>query len=92
MDKKTRLILTVLGIAAVIVPVVLLIAFTSKTPPVAQVSTDARTINESNVKEIVKKTTPDFAQPTPEPSATESAVLNDESQQSVLEPSPSAGF
>jgi len=83
MDKKVKLILSLIGLGAVVVPVVLLVTLSSKTPQQPQISTQTRSIDAANVADAAKRAIPSpspFLEPSPTP-ATESAV--------PAEPSPS---
>lgn len=71
MSKQTKLILTVLGIAAVIVPIVLLLTLGSKTSDIPPVSSDSRNIDEKNIQDVTKKT-PGPEVPSPVASASHS--------------------
>lgn len=85
MSKQTKLILTVLGLCAIIIPVILLLTITNKTPPTVQVPAGERDINEGNIQETAAKTVPDLVlQPTELPS-TGSAIFG------TFSPSPSPG-
>lgn len=65
--KRTRLILSVVGIAAVIIPAILLVVFSAKDKKQPNVSTSSRQINPSTVEEAVGK------YPKPAPSLTSSS-------------------
>lgn len=84
MNKKTRLILSLVGICAVIVPAgLLLFITTNKTDQKPNVSTETRSIDQRNVEEAVKnlqKKTVVF--PTPSP-ATPSAKPSGEGTSSA---------
>lgn len=54
MSKQTKIALTVLGMAALIVPVVLLMLFSSKAPKDAVVDNTNRTINSETINKAVK--------------------------------------
>ena len=62
MSKKTKLILTIVGMAALVVPVVLLIVATSKTKEVPNVPSEERQIDTGNIQnkagQIVPSPTP----------------------------------
>lgn len=88
MNKQTKIILTVLGLCAVVVPVVLLVTLTSKAPPSAQVPASVRDINEGNIQETVAKTAPDLVEPT----STGSAIIGSEASSSAPLPSVSSGI
>ena len=55
MGKQTKLILSVLGLAAVVVPAVLLIVLTARTKPAVKPPTTSREIDARNVEETVKR-------------------------------------
>lgn len=72
MDKKTRLILSVIGLAALAVPIALLIFLSSKPAKEPNVSADSRTINEETIENAVRKNPPkppEFTEPTPSTSS-----------------------
>lgn len=75
MNKRTKLILSVLGAGAIIVPLVLLVTFSARTPSTPQVSSEKRDIDTRGVEEVAKRAVPEQSPvvlPTPSPS-TESA-------------------
>lgn len=77
MDKKTKLILTIIGVAAIVVPVLLLLFVAGKDNKIPQVPIEKRQIDEKNVQEASQKSF-DSERPTPVPTpipqaATESA-------------------
>ena len=85
--NKSRIILTIIGFAALAVPVVLLIVFSSKAQLVPAASTQGRTIDTKKVEETARRLTPSPSL-LPEPSvsvspvplaspATSSATVND---------------
>ncbi|MBI3282982.1 hypothetical protein HYZ70_02800 [Candidatus Curtissbacteria bacterium] len=77
MNKRTKLILTIIGAAAVIVPAVLLITLSAKEPGSPQVSSDKRNIDTRNIEEVARRSAPvasPVAVPSPSPS-TDSASL-----------------
>ena len=55
MNKGAKLALVILGLAAIVVPVILLIVFTSKVQKVPNVSTGTRPIDQSAVEKTVQK-------------------------------------
>lgn len=65
MDKKTKLILSVIGVAAIVVPAILLLILSSKNAAVPSVSQEARQIDTQNVADTAAKSIPS---PTPVPS------------------------
>jgi len=82
MENKTKIILTIIGLAALIVPAVLLVVFTGKGPDVApdanvggsrQIRQDAiqNEINNNPLKTVVVSPSP-VPSPSPSPKATES--------------------
>lgn len=77
MDKRTKLILSIVGIAAFAVPVALLVFLSAKPAKEPNVSPDSRTINEKTINEAVQKNPqkqPEFTAPTP---ATNSSQTNE---------------
>ena len=70
MNKRTKMILSIIGVAAVVVPAVLLLIATSKTKEVPAVPTQEREIDAKNIQETSKKLVP--SQP-PAPSAATSS-------------------
>ena len=90
MSKQTKLILTVLGLAAIVVPVVLLLTLSSKPSPTVNIPSGNRNIDTQNIQDITNEApspspvpSPVFV-PSPSP-ATTSAPLNPPAL-----PSPSA--
>ncbi len=82
MDKRTKLILSAIGIGAIAVPVILLIFLSSKPAQEPNVSPDSRTINEKTIEEAVKKNPgkqPEFVQPTPSTSSPQSPQAEESS-------------
>lgn len=70
MNKRTKLILSILGVAAIVLPIVLLIVFTSRTSEAPEVSQEKRTVDQEALSKSVKKNAPKI---TPQPVATASA-------------------
>lgn len=58
MSKKTKLILSCVGIGAVVVPVVLLLLMSGQTRQVPEVSKAKRPLDTKNLEETAKKTLP----------------------------------
>ena len=83
MDKKTKLILSIIGIAAIAVPAGLLIFLSAKPATEPNVSPESRTINEKTIEDAVKK----IPQKQPEFSSPATAT---NSSQKTQEGSPSA--
>lgn len=77
MDKKTKLILSIIGLAAIVVPSVLLLLISSRDTPTPEVSTDRRQIDTKNVQESAARAqsspTP-LPSPSPSPSPTPSLL------------------
>ena len=69
MDKKTKVILSIIGIGAIAVPVALLLFVTSRSSQVPEVPIEKRQINARNVEQTTQKTLPD-ENPTPTPTPT----------------------
>lgn len=76
MNKRTKLILSVIGVGALVLPVVLLVLLTSRTTQAPEISTDRRQIDARNVEEAGKRTVPVIATPLPLV-ATPSALPNE---------------
>ena len=77
MNKGAKLALVILGLAAIVVPVILLIVFTSKVQKVPNVSTGTRPIDQSAVEKTVQKYPKPIASPT---AASPSAIPKQASQ------------
>lgn len=71
MDKK-KIILSIIGLAALVVPVVLLVIFTSKPTQQPSVSSGERSIDPKTVEDVVGKIVPEVPVVSPTP-ATSSA-------------------
>ena len=84
MDKKTKVILSIIGIGAIAVPVALLLFVTSRSSQVPEVPIEKRQINARNVEQTTQKTLPDETPtPTPTPAgATGSALPTAPSEES----------
>ena len=68
MDKRTKLILSVVGACAIIIPALLLIFLTPKTQEQPQVSSESRTLDQNTIEEVVKNASPkqpEFPSPSP---------------------------
>ena len=75
MNKRTKLILSVSGILAIVIPVVLLLTLSSSAPGAPEISSEKRNIDRQNVEEVARRSSPSPATlPSPSPS-TESASL-----------------
>jgi len=90
MNKKTKLLLSIVGVAAVLIPVVLLVTLSSKSSGVPEVSSEKRSIDAKNVGEAAKRsipvqTPPVLPSPTP---ASGSAATAAPSPSPVESPSP----
>lgn len=87
MNKRTKLILSVIGVSAVVLPVVLLVLLTSGGEQAPEIPGDRRQLDTRNVEEAAKRTVPVTVTPvsTPEP-ATPSA--SPEATGSESTPSP----
>lgn len=75
MSKQTKIILSIIGAAAIIVPLILLITLSSKTKEAPPVSSDTRSIDAGNVEDAARRAIPSPSPqeiPSPSPS-TESA-------------------
>lgn len=74
MNKQAKLILSLIGVSALVVPAVLLIVFTKNSPKEPDPQAGSRNIDATTIFEKVKKASPSPAQfPTPTP-ATRSAA------------------
>jgi len=74
MNKNTKIILSVLGIGAVVVPAIFLILFTKNSAIEPNLPSENRTIDEKSIESAVDKIQPKEPQfPSPSP-ATPSAV------------------
>jgi len=54
MSKRTKLILSIIGVSAIIIPVVLLIVFTQNTGTQPEIPSGQRTIDVGNIEKAVK--------------------------------------
>lgn len=74
MNKRTKLILSAIGVGALVLPVLLLVLLTSGGEQVPEIPGDRRQLDTRNVEEAAKRTVPAIATPTPTPAqATPSA-------------------
>lgn len=71
MNKKTKIILSFLGIAALAVPVALLLLMSGQTKRVPEVPAAKRTLDTKSLENTAKKTLPNtiVLPPSPSPSA-----------------------
>ena len=58
MNKSSKLVISIVGICAVVVPALLLIFFTSKNQVEPQTTSDKRTIDAKSIEDSVKKNEP----------------------------------
>jgi hypothetical protein len=68
MNKQTKLILSLIGIAALVVPAILLIVFTGKTQFEPEPDSGSRQIDSQTIKEAQEKVpqkSPQFPSPAP---------------------------
>lgn len=74
MNNKTKLILTAIGLAAIIIPAILLYTLTSAKPDSASsaANSGSRQINKANIEKEVNKNKP--AQPTATPTLAPTAI------------------
>ncbi len=86
MNKRTRLILSVIGVGAVVVPVILLLVLTGRGKQSQPVDESLRQIDTKNVKDAVRRQAAlaspfasPSASPTPEGSASASPLASPES-------------
>ncbi|HSX19237.1 MAG TPA: hypothetical protein VLE91_03835 [Candidatus Saccharimonadales bacterium] len=75
MSKQTKLILSVLGACAIIVPLVLLLTLGSKSAPPSQAPGGNRNIDTQNIVDTAKQKAPTPI-PTPSPVASPTAATN----------------
>lgn len=72
MHKGIKLILSLFGVSAIVVPAVLLVVLTKNAPQAEPVSSAPRTINKKTVDDAVRKApspSPQFFLPSPKPSS-----------------------
>lgn len=72
MQKSVKLILSILGLSAIVVPTVLLIILTKNTPEAQPIQSAPRTIDKKTIDDAVKKApspSPQFFLPSPSPSS-----------------------
>lgn len=67
MNKRTKLVLTAVGLAAILVPVFLLITLSSRPQKAPDVSGDKRNIDAKNVQDAAKR----VVSPSPSPAPSE---------------------
>ena len=90
MNRKTKIVLAIVGISAVIIPAVLLVMFTGKSSEEPQVSSGTRQINTEAIENAVKKVEPKEPQfPSPSP-ASGSATQNKTGENSQSQPEGSS--
>ena len=83
MDNRTKLILSAVGISAIVIPAVLLVVLTSRTGEQPQVSSTPRQIDTRAIEDKVKtKSSQEMIFPTPTP-ATPSAKVTPEGSPSA---------
>ena len=58
MNKKTKLILSIVGVSALVVPAILLIIMTSRTQKLPDVSSSTREIDTKAIVDTLKKSQP----------------------------------
>ena len=80
MDKKTKLVLSIIGVAAIVVPALFLMFVTGRSDKTPEVPTEKRQIDAKNVEEAAARNLPGenllpspSPSPTPPPAATGSA-------------------
>ena len=76
MNKNTKIILSVLGIGAVVVPAIFLILFTKNSQVETNLPSGNRTIDEKSIESAVEKVQPKEPQFPSPPAATSSAEKN----------------
>jgi len=82
-NKQTKLILSIIGASAIIVPVVLLVVLTRSTAQIPQPSGENRSINTKTIEDAVKKAPKkETIFPTPNPSTPSAKPLNEGSSSS----------
>lgn len=85
MNNKTKLILTAIGLAAIIVPAILLYTLTSSKPDLGSsaVNSGSRQINKANIQKEVNSVAP--AQPAASPTLAPTAIPT---ASPTIQPSP----
>lgn len=58
MNKKTKLVLSVVGVAAFVVPVILLVLSTSWTREIPEVPQEKRKVDIKSLEDVVRKNSP----------------------------------
>lgn len=83
MDKKTKLVLSIIGVAAIVVPALFLMFVTGRADKTPEVPTEKRQIDVKNVEEAAVRNLPGenlLPSPSPTPAgATESALPSESS-------------
>lgn len=74
MNKRTKLILSIIGVAAILVPVILLVTLSGRAPASSQLSSEKRNIDTGNVGEVAKRAAPSPVTLPSAPPSTESAT------------------
>jgi hypothetical protein len=83
MNKVSKLVISIIGICAVVVPALLLIFFTSKNQVEPQTTSDKRTIDAKSIEDSVKKNEmQQVISASPVPVATSSAQTKESSPSS----------
>lgn len=76
MTKKTKMLLTIIGVAALVVPVLLLVFLTAKPKGSPTVPQDKRSLDKGTIEETVKKVVPKT--PTPASASPSASPANRE--------------
>lgn len=69
MNKQTKTILSILGVSALAIPIVLLVIYSSKLSSVPSVPETNRQIDTKTIDDAVKKASPTQTYPTPGPAS-----------------------
>ena len=82
MNKVSKLVISIIGICAVVVPALLLIFFTSKNQVEPQATSDKRTIDSKSIEDGVKRSEPQQVISVPSPTPATSSAQTKESSSS----------
>ena len=78
MNKRTKLILSIIGVSAIIIPVVLLLILTKNPSQQVQIPSDKRSIDAKNIEESAKRVPKNqVAFPTPSPSTPSASPVSE---------------
>ena len=80
MNKQTKLILSIIGASAIIIPLVLLIVLTRNTNTQPEIPSGKRTIDAENIEKAVERAPKkELVFPTPSPSSPSASPVSKES-------------